>query len=171
MSHLVQELLQFAKSAHQPNHQLTDVVLEPLIQTVIDREASHYDETTLHVNVPNDLIVRADPILLARATGNILRNALRYAADSGPVEISAILLDNKQIQITIADHGPGVPEESLPKLFDAFYRPDQARTSEKGGTGLGLAIVKFCIEACEGSVSATLRQPHGLEMHILLQGA
>ncbi len=56
-------------------------------------------------------------------------------------------------------------------MFDAFYRPDVARTRETGGTGLGRAIVKTCIEACRGTVAARLGEPHGLEVCFTLPAA
>ena len=166
MSHLVEELLQFAKTTHEGSHQFSVIVLEPLIQTVIDREIGQGDESAVSVNVPNDLIVQSDPILLSRALCNVLRNALRYASSGGPIEITAEPKNPKQICICIADHGPGVPPEALPKLFDAFYRPDEARTPDQGGAGLGLAIVKYCVEATGGTVTAHNRPSGGLEIEI-----
>ena len=73
--------------------------------------------------------------------------------------------------LTIADHGPGVPEEALSQLFDPFYRVDVSRARETGGAGLGLAIVKTCIESCGGQVTCRNREPHGLEVVITLAAA
>jgi two-component system, OmpR family, sensor histidine kinase CpxA len=106
MSHLVEELLQFAKSTHQHDQQLTEMVLEPIIQSAIDRETGHLDDAAINVNVPNDLIVKADPILLSRALSNVLRNALRYAAHGGPVEITAQATSAQQVLITIRSFLP-----------------------------------------------------------------
>jgi two-component system, OmpR family, sensor histidine kinase CpxA len=69
----------------------------------------------------------------------------------------------------IADQGAGVPNDSLEKLFDPFYRVENHRSRETGGTGLGLAIVKTCIEACQGKVSANNLSPNGFEITILLK--
>jgi two-component system sensor histidine kinase CpxA len=68
----------------------------------------------------------------------------------------------------ILDQGPGVPPETLPRLFEPFYRPEAARGRNTGGSGLGLAIVKRCIEACGGTVTARLRQPNGLAIEMLI---
>ena len=76
-----------------------------------------------------------------------------------------------ELRTPITDDGPGVPPESLARLFDPFYRPDTSRTEETGGTGLGLAIVKSCIEACGGSVAVRHREPHGLQIEIKLRTA
>jgi two-component system sensor histidine kinase CpxA len=171
MSHLVNELLQFAKLTHRQEHRLEEVVLDPLIQTVIDRECGTDADHGIAVHVPNDLIVTAEPMLLARAIGNILRNALRYAGGSGPIEITAAACARNKVQITIADHGPGVPPEALPRLFDRFFRTDEARTPGHGGAGLGLAIVKHCVEACGGTVTAANREPSGLRVTLTLTAA
>jgi signal transduction histidine kinase len=122
----------------------------------------------IQVNVPNDLIVTAEPALLARAIGNVLRNSLRYAGGSGPIEITAAATAGNKVQITIADRGPGVPPETLPRLFEPFFRTDEARTPDKGGAGLGLAIVKHCIEACGGTAAAANREPHGFCVSLIL---
>ncbi len=66
--------------------------------------------------------------------------------------------------VRVADSGPGVPEEELPKIFDAFYRVDTSRTRETGGVGLGLSIVKMCVESCGGTVAARNRPGGGLEV-------
>lgn len=115
-------------------------------------------------------MVQADPELLARAIGNLLRNALRYAGHAGPVTLRAVA-EGDHVSVTIADVGPGVPPEALPKLGEPFFRPDAARTREEGGTGLGLAIVRTCAEACRGTVTFRNRQPTGLEAELKLRRA
>jgi two-component system sensor histidine kinase CpxA len=75
------------------------------------------------------------------------------------------------VRLAITDRGPGVPPETLHRLFDPFYRPETARTREGGGTGLGLAIVKSCVEACGGSVKVQNAQPRGLEVEMTLRRA
>jgi two-component system sensor histidine kinase CpxA len=69
----------------------------------------------------------------------------------------------------VTDSGPGVPEESLEKIFDPFYRIESSRSRETGGTGLGLAIVKTCIEACQGTVLARNLKPSGLQVEMVLK--
>jgi two-component system sensor histidine kinase CpxA len=70
--------------------------------------------------------------------------------------------------IRVTDSGPGVPEDSLDKIFAPFYRIDDARDRQTGGTGLGLAIVRTYIEACGGTVECRNRRPSGLEVRIQL---
>ena len=73
--------------------------------------------------------------------------------------------------LEVADSGPGVPEESLSRLFDPFYRVDPSRTRETGGVGLGMTIVKTCVESCRGTVSATNHPDGGLRIQIRLKAA
>jgi len=167
MSHLVQELLQFSKASLHRDIVITTVPLADLAHEVAARESSGYPDDAVRVEIDDSLTVRAEPELLARALANVVRNALRYAADGGPVTIAAAP-QNGHVTITISDHGPGVPPDALPKLFDAFFRPDTARTRDHGGAGLGLAIVKSATEACHGTVTARNREPNGLEVVLTL---
>ncbi len=168
MADLVRELLAFSKTslAHR------DEVLEPvdvaeMIGNIVERER---DGAVFENLVGGDLRVMALPGLLERALENVIRNAVRYAAADGPVRISAERAHG-QVVIRVEDHGPGVPEEALPRLFDPFFRPDTSRTAATGGTGLGLAIVKTCVEACRGKVSAGNRAPRGFVVEITLGDA
>ncbi|MFN0130331.1 MAG: ATP-binding protein [Verrucomicrobiales bacterium] len=162
MSGLVNELLAFTKAGLQESTAVRQpVALAPLIESVVAREGAA-DQVT--VDVPADLSVLAAPALLNRALGNVLRNAVHYAGSRGSIEITAALpaadsgsSTEDRVVISIADHGPGVPAEALPKLFDPFFRVDAARTRETGGVGLGLAIVKSAVEACGGTVAARPR--------------
>jgi two-component system sensor histidine kinase CpxA len=165
MSRLVAELLEFSKAAMQREIRLGPVALAQLVTDVIHREGGGAQVET---DVPETLTANAEPKLLARALGNIVRNAVRYAGHAGPILISAVARPG-HVEILVTDTGPGVPPESLPRLFDAFYRPDAARTREAGGAGLGLAIVKTCVEACGGAVAARNRSSRGLQVIMALR--
>jgi two-component system, OmpR family, sensor histidine kinase CpxA len=164
MSHLVSELLDFARAGIKTTElTLVSTPLLPLVREVCSREAS---SCQVKVEVPEDIAVLAHTDLVARALANVLRNAVQYA--EGPLTIMA-RRQHDEVKLTIDDCGPGVAPEALPRLFDPFYRlePDRARST--GGTGLGLAIVKTCIEACGGTVSARNLSPSGLEISIVLR--
>ena len=169
MSALVAELLSFSKAGLRPGGlTLQAVPLRDVVDRVVERETGEGDRVEL--DLAANLVVLAEPDLLARALGNVLRNALRYAGSAGPIRIAAARTDG-EVVVTVRDSGPGVPEESLAKLFDPFYRPDVSRTSATGGVGLGLAIVKSCVEACQGRVTLRNLRPHGLEAEIRLRPA
>jgi two-component system sensor histidine kinase CpxA len=163
MARLVEEVLAFSKAETLPERETAvDINLHELIVALIAREAP---EANIQLNVPTELHLHSLRDALDRAIGNVLRNAARYAADSGPIQIHA---DQQvgSIDLRISDQGPGVPPDALPRLFEPFYRPEAARRRTTGGSGLGLAITKRCIEACRGSVTARLREPTGLEIVI-----
>jgi two-component system sensor histidine kinase CpxA len=164
MAKLVEEVLSFTKAAHLAEQsEPEDIDLPALISNVVAREAS---DVEVNVSVP-DLHMHTLHEALDRSISNIVRNAVRYASRGGSIDISARALDAGTVEITIRDHGPGVPAEALGKIFDAFFRLDPARGRHTGGAGLGLAIVRRCVDACRGKVSASLADP-GLMFTITL---
>jgi two-component system sensor histidine kinase CpxA len=142
------------------------VRLKPIVEQVIHRERNN--ELNVQMEVNEDLEVLADPDLLHRALANILRNAIRYAGEAGPIVISARTKEKDKVLISVADSGSGVPETALAQLFDPFYRLDASRARETGGVGLGLAIVKTCVESCAGRVSCHNRSQGGFEVVVEL---
>jgi len=141
------------------------VRIKPIVERVIKREFS--DEAKINLSMDDHLKGIADPELLARAISNILRNAIRYAGDAGPVEVVGFKKEDETI-IEVRDKGIGVPQEELNRLFEPFYRIDPSRESDSGGVGLGLAIVKTCVSACGGMVRARNLKPDGFAITILL---
>jgi two-component system sensor histidine kinase CpxA len=167
MASLVNELLSFSKASLAAGRiQLTPVPLHQVLSRAIARES--LTPADIHSTIPDDLLVNAEPDLLCRALSNILRNAIKYAANADPIQATAER-KGAHVILTISDHGPGVPEEALSQIFDPFYRVDISRARETGGTGLGLAIVKTCIDSCAGHVTCQNRAPHGLSVIITLQ--
>jgi len=124
----------------------------------------------ISVQVPDGSVAMVRPDDLVRALGNIVRNAMRHAGDSGPIYVSASCHD-RVIRIVVADSGPGVPDDALDRIFSPFFRVDPSRTRRSGGAGLGLAIARSSIEASGGSVTAANRTPSGLELIVTLPSA
>ncbi len=165
ISTLVNELLSFSKAALGQRIKSPETVpLLPLVESAVQMEGALED--ACFMQVPAGLQVKAVPDLLRRAVGNVVRNARLHAVGTS-IEVKATQ-GGGMVTLTLADEGPGVPEESLPRLFEPFYRVDVARARETGGTGLGLSIVKTCVESCGGSVSASNRFPQGLIVAIQL---
>ncbi len=166
---LVGELLSFSKASYGARPvELQAVKVRDVAEEAIRREKT--DEVDVRLEVPAELRAMAEPDLLLRALANLLRNAIRHAGQAGPITIGAAR-SGEDVTIRVADAGPGVAEEELQRIFDAFYRLDTARTRETGGTGLGLSIVKACIDSCCGTVVARNRAPRGLEVEIRLPAA
>ena len=90
----------------------------------------------VQTQIPDDLLVLAQPELLFRALANLVRNAVRYAGHAGPITVSALRKDG-EVVVTVADQGPGVPEASLQQIFDPFFRGEPSRSRDTGGVGSG----------------------------------
>jgi two-component system sensor histidine kinase CpxA len=165
MSTLVNELLAFTKAGLQAREVSVDAVpLPPLARETLAREDP---SGKVNLTMAEGAVVRADSALLSRALANLVRNALRYAGDAGPVHVYAAKEGN-QMLITVDDEGPGVPPADLDRLGEPFFRPELARTREGGGVGLGLAIVRTSIASCGGEVRFSNRDPRGFRAEIRL---
>ena len=166
MSELVNELLLFSQEGVNPKTiELKQVNLREVIDQIVEREGDASSQ--IIISVDKDLSVIANSQRLSLALGNLVRNAVQYASDAGPISVSA-KRENESVIINITDNGPGLSEECLPRIFDPFYRPELSRGRDTGGVGLGLAIVKTCVEACNGTVVCRNCEPSGLEFTIHL---
>lgn len=103
--------------------------------------------------------VDADPARIEQVVANLLDNAIKYT-ERGVVTV-ALGSENGRVWCEVADTGPGVPREDLPRIFERFYRVDKARSREKGGTGLGLSIVKHIVALHGGDVAVDSRMGRG----------
>ncbi|GIU22528.1 two-component sensor histidine kinase [Shewanella colwelliana] len=165
---MIAELLELSRvklNLHENKHHLS--LSETLGQVLDDAEfeAAQQDKQ-LNIDIDEQLCFAMTPRPLARAIENLLRNAIRYANQN--VSIHAIQ-HPEQIELTIADDGPGIEDErDLQAIFEPFYRPQSARERESGGWGLGLAIAKAAIDAHKGKITASNLSPHGLKITIRL---
>lgn len=91
---------------------------------------------------------------------NLTDNAVKYSGKNGKVRVE-LRHEDHDVMLTVADNGPGIPEEDLPKVFERFYRVDKARSRAAGGTGLGLSIVQDTVKKRGGTVSAANRAGGG----------
>ena len=170
MSTMVNELLSFSRSSiRETSIQLKPTDVAEAIDLALQRETGATE--SVEVRVDGRPKVLADANLLQRAIANVVRNALLYAGECGPIAVTVDRPDDEHTRIRICDQGDGAPDEALERLFDPFFRPETARTRETGGTGLGLSIVKMCIESCRGTVSARNLSPKGFEVTLLLRTA
>jgi two-component system sensor histidine kinase CpxA len=169
MSELVNELLLFSRTQlSTSNIALIPVNVAETVRRVLAREA--VEGTQIETRVDDQMEALAQPEYLFRALANVVRNAIRYAGEFGPIVIAAHERDGI-ISIAVRDQGPGIPEAELEAVFKPFYRPELARQRETGGVGLGLAIVRTCIEAGGGTVQCRNRPGKGLEVEIRLTKA
>jgi len=119
--------------------------------------------------------VLADADRIVQVVGNLLSNALRHTPRGGVISIGARTLVNGKgrslpatVEVVVSDTGAGIPRESLPYVFDRFYRADPSRSRATGGSGLGLAIVQQMVQAHGGRVWAESREGQGASFHFTL---
>ncbi|MBR5528662.1 MAG: HAMP domain-containing protein [Clostridia bacterium] len=114
--------------------------------------------------------ISADKERIEQVITNIVGNAIKYTPNGGHIDVSINEVDDIKYsyKITVADNGIGIPEESVPHLFERFYRVDKARNSDVGGTGLGLSIAKEIVDAHHGSIKVQSGKGQGTKVTILL---
>jgi two-component system sensor histidine kinase CpxA len=130
-------------------------------------EASQSNVEIVYDEDWQEVTMTGEENMLRSAFENVLRNAIFYSGVDGRVEVS-VAIERGLAKISVRDNGPGVPEAALPKLFNPFYRVDDARGTSTGGSGLGLSIVSGAVKVHNGSVLARNLQPNGLEIIIEL---
>jgi two-component system, OmpR family, phosphate regulon sensor histidine kinase PhoR len=156
MERLVQDLLRLARlDARQEALAVTRCDVEQLFSGVIADLAPAIDAKKQHVTItvpPDASRVDGDPGKLHDIVRNLVENAVNYSPDGADLRVSSGF-DAGSFVITVADSGPGIPEEDLARVFERFYRVDKSR-ARPGGTGLGLAIVKHLVELHGGEARA-----------------
>jgi signal transduction histidine kinase len=166
---LVGQLLQVTRAEGDPNSLRRDLVrLDELVQQTVDDSRIEAGARGCELNYKKSgpVTVAGDPELLRRAVENVIRNAIRYSPRAAAVEVS-LARNNGSVTVDVRDYGPGVPEEALPRLFDAFYRVEPDRNRNSGGIGLGLSITRRAIELHKGSIRARNAEP-GLDVEMEL---
>jgi two-component system sensor histidine kinase CpxA len=157
----------------------TPVPLDQLVASIAEDAEFEAQARHCHVraSIPEgDWSVRGNPSLLHSAVENVVRNAIRYTQEGRSVEIDLTSIElsgeekpgGPEAVIRVNDSGPGVPPDALDKLFQPFYRLDEARGRLTGGVGLGLAITERAVRFHGGRVSARNRPEGGLQVEIRL---
>ena len=158
LQRLVRDLEELSKAeAGQIPLELELVNPSTFIKTAVDRLMPQYDDkgVNLYTGFPEMLPdVCVDQARMTQVMLNLLGNALQYTSESGQVLISA-WNNVHHVSITIQDTGIGIPSDSLPHVFERFYRVDKSRSRTWGGSGIGLTISKHLVEAHSGQLTVT----------------
>lgn len=177
LSNLVGKLLDLSRldaGAWRPDWDWCDLV--DVLGTALAR-SGEAESARIMIDAPPELpLVRADPVQISQVISNLLENALKYAPDKTPVTVT-IQENETNLQVDVADAGPGIPPAQADAIFDRFYRLDSHRQSGLPGTGLGLAICRGILTAHGGRIwerngesggavfSFTLPRPSESETH------
>ncbi|HHG73708.1 MAG TPA: GHKL domain-containing protein [Persephonella sp.] len=170
MDSLINDLLILAKlESKEEKIQKKKVKLKGLVNQIIDDLQHIASEKRVKVknSVSSDFTVFVDEKKFSILLKNLIENAIKYNKHGGSVLINAERKD-KYVLITVSDTGIGIPKESLPLIFERFYRVDKSRSRNVGGTGLGLSIVKHITEAHNGKVEVESQIGKGSKFTIKL---
>jgi two-component system phosphate regulon sensor histidine kinase PhoR len=144
------------------------------VRDVIDEQLHHFEpqaqqkQITLNNHAPIGLRAELDRKLIGRVLGNLIHNAIKFTAKKGQITIGAEATA-ETITVSVRDTGVGIPVEDLPRIFERFYKVDQARG--KSGTGLGLAIARHVVEAHGGKIWAESRSGQGATFYFTIPAA
>ncbi|MEM9135786.1 MAG: ATP-binding protein [Cyanobacteria bacterium P01_F01_bin.42] len=157
---VLQDLLDLARAddGYIP-YRMEHVILNDLIKKVAEG-VQQTRKRPIQVDCPEDLITAyTDESRLQQVLVNLVDNAVKYSEPGTPVKITAESTE-QYATIEVCDRGPGIPQELHDRIFERFYRVDEART-RSGGTGLGLSIVKTFVEGMKGQVSLNSAEKEG----------
>jgi two-component system phosphate regulon sensor histidine kinase PhoR len=155
LTYLIEDLLTISRlESGQIVMNLQDVELRPVADDVVNDLQSRAGDKRVHLEnqVPKNLVVRADADRVQQVLFNLVDNAIKYGSLEGRVWINARLANGQFAEVSVRDNGPGIPPDSVDRVFERFYRADKARSREQGGTGLGLSIVKHIVQSHGGEV-------------------
>ena len=168
LEHLVQDVLTTARfelsdgrDGGLPPLRLEDVGSDELVREAAARFATAHPQRRLELTLPAQAPpLRADGVLLRRAVDNLLDNAAKYSEPNTPVQLG-LATEGGDVVLTVCDHGVGIPEADMEKLFTPFFRGDRSRSRVTGGFGLGLALARRIVEAHGGTLTAHSKQSEG----------
>jgi len=160
---LIQDLLTIsALESGRMKLELQPVNLHLLVEKIFtDLHSRAETKGVKLINELPELTASADANRLEQVLANLVDNAIKYGRAQGHVTVGGKELDDGKLEIFVSDDGPGIPAESLDRVFERFYRVDKARSRDQGGTGLGLAIVKHIVQAHGGEVWAASESGKG----------
>ncbi|WP_378145357.1 sensor histidine kinase [Cnuibacter sp. UC19_7] len=149
-----------------------DVRLDHVISSAVDQNHVAADARGMELAVggKKKVTVRGDEALLTLAVHNLIANAVQYSPDGSRIGIG-VRLDAGVAEIAVTDQGIGIAEDDLPRVFERFFRVDQARSRNTGGTGLGLSIVKHVVQNHGGDIRAWSQPGKGSTFTIRLPEA
>ncbi|MHB8531968.1 MAG: sensor histidine kinase [Solirubrobacteraceae bacterium] len=152
MGVLVEDLLALARLDEQPDREREPVDLSMLARDAAQDALATAPGRDISVSVPEHAFVSGDTMQLRQVFANLMRNALVHTPAGSPIEVT-VKPAAEMIELTVRDHGPGVPLEARERLFERFWRREAGRERGKAGAGLGLAIVHGVVSAHHGTIA------------------
>ncbi len=165
LNSIIEDLLVLSRIEQEDERKeikLQQVKIRDIFEAAIQLCRSKAEEKKIRIKLDCDKETTAmlDPTLIEQAVANLLDNALKYSEPQSMVLVRSHR-KNSEMVISVKDHGIGIAQKHLPRLFERFYRVDKSRSRSMGGTGLGLAIVKHIAQAHGGQVMVESRLGEG----------
>ena len=169
---LIGQIMTLARLRTQKEPVREPVRVDVMVRGIVDDARYEHPDATVNLHCPDRQEVSGDPRGIASAVENVVRNALAYAGDAGPIDVE-VAADAGDVLVTVRDRGPGVSPEDLPRIFEPLYRADESRdhgaTPAGGaGQGIGLAITARVMELHGGEATAENRAGGGLKVTLRL---
>ena len=168
---LIDEVLSLLRESSGPRElKLSHFDLAELLQDLV--ETVNYEVAEgcgqIELQLGSSLQLNADKELIWRVFENLLRNAMLHGGDAGGIRIIGSVVSDQKIRVQVVDSGPGIAEAHIDKIFEPFYRVDEARNRKSGGHGLGLAIAASAVRRHGGRIAASNHAGGGLEVVVEL---
>jgi two-component system sensor histidine kinase SenX3 len=170
LARIVDDLLDLSLIETQESPPRVTVPLEVLVDDAVDqlRPAAAVAGINLQVHPGvTGALVACDRRLIVSAIANLIDNAVKYSEPQSPVTVSTSLIDGL-VEVSVRDDGIGIPSRDLERIFERFYRVDQARSRDTGGTGLGLSIVRHVARSHGGEVTVESVEGQGSTFRFVL---
>ena len=167
MNHLINDILMISKLETKEAEVIkTDVRLSILLEDVIKslKPLAASRQVLVHTDC-QPLGLYANEQQMEELFGNLISNAIKYNKPGGEVWVK-VTEENKNVIIKVKDNGMGIPQESIGRIFERFYRVDKGRSRKQGGTGLGLSIVKHIVNFYQGSITVWSEADVGTEFTV-----
>ena len=169
---LIGQIMTLARLRTQQEPVREPVRMEVLVRGIVEDARYEHPQATVNFHCPDRRQVFGDPRGIASAVENVVRNALAYAGEAGPIDVE-IADDAGDVAVTVRDRGPGVLPEVLPRIFEPLYRADESRDHGSApagstGQGIGLAITARVMQLHGGDASAVNRAGGGLRVILRL---
>jgi two-component system heavy metal sensor histidine kinase CusS len=155
MAQMVGDMLFLAQADNGTSkRESIDVDLAAEVRGLFDYYEGWAEERGVSLTLEGSAQTAGDRLMLQRALGNLLSNAIRHTPSGETVRVALDRAQDGAVSVTVENPGTPIPAEDLPKVFDRFYRVDPSRQRRGEGAGLGLAIVKSVVEAHGGTIDA-----------------
>ncbi|MHB9027658.1 MAG: two-component system histidine kinase PnpS [Candidatus Latescibacterota bacterium] len=154
---IIEDLLSLSRieqGAENESIQFQTVPAGDIVNNVllVCQNRAHEKNISIEASCGDNINLRGNSALLEQAVVNLVENAIKYSDAGSSISLN-IRQTGAEVSVAVEDHGIGIPDKHLPRIFERFYRIDKARSRDMGGTGLGLAIVKHIVKAHNGNIT------------------